>query len=160
MSDLKPIVSRTGETEFIRMVRYKSETQVGVLAQFMTAMASEGGSVGDVTTRKLGKFFIWRDVTIIANDREHFAQILRAIRALKHTKVEQIIDEVLERHQGGKITMDISHPIETINDMRAVYTPGVADVCRLIQKDPNEAYNYTWIHQTVALFTNGTRTLG
>ncbi len=160
MSDHKPILSRTGKSEFIRMVRYKSENHVGVLAQFMTAIASEGGSVGDVTTRKLGKFYIWRDVTIIANDREHFAQILNAIRALKQTKVEQIIDEVLERHQGGKIKMDISHPIETINDMRAVYTPGVADVCRLIQKDPDEAYNYTWIHQTVALLTNGTRTLG
>ncbi|MGB0910774.1 MAG: NAD-dependent malic enzyme [Nitrospirales bacterium] len=160
MSDLRPIVSLTGKTEFIRMVRYKSENHVGVLAQFMTAIASAGGSVGDVKTRKLGKFYIWRDVTIIAHDREHFAQILKAIQALQQTKVEQIIDEVLERHQGGKIKMDISHPIETINDMRAVYTPGVADVCRLIQKDPNEAYNYTWIHQTVALLTNGSRTLG
>ena len=142
------------------MIRYKSENHVGVLAKFMTAIADESGSVGDVKTRKLGKFYIWRDVTIIANDREHFERILKAIRALKKTTVEQIIDEVLERHQGGKIKMDISHPIETINDMRAVYTPGVADVCRLIQKDSDEAYNYTWIHQTVALLTNGTRTLG
>lgn len=160
MSDHKPILSRTGKSEFIRMVRYKSDNQVGVLAKFMTAIASEDGSVGDVTTRKLGKFYIWRDVTIIANDREHFARILKAIRALKNTTVEQIIDEVLERHQGGKIKMEINHQIETVNDMRAVYTPGVADVCRLIQKDPDEAYNYTWIHQTVALLTNGTRTLG
>ncbi len=160
MSDHKPIISLVGKTEFIRMVRYKSENQVGVLAKFMAAIASQGGSIGDVTTRKLGKFYIWRDVTVIANDREHFSQILHAIRALEQTTVEQIIDEVLERHQGGKIKMDISHPIETINDMRAVYTPGVADVCRLLQKDPDEAYNYTWIHQTVALLTNGTRTLG
>ena len=160
MSDHRPIVSLIGKTEFIRMVRYKSENQIGVLAKFMSAIASEGGSVGDVKTRKLGKFYIWRDVTIIANDREHFAQILKAIRALKQTKVEQIIDEVLERHQGGKIKMEINTKIETVNDMRAVYTPGVADVCRLLQKDPNEAYNYTWVHQTVALLTNGSRTLG
>ncbi len=33
-------------------------------------------------------------------------------------------------------------------------------MCRLIQKYPNEAYNYTWIHKTVALLTNGSRTLG
>ncbi len=160
MEDPKPIVSLTGKTEFIRMLRYKNENQVGVLAQFMAAIASEGGSVGDVKTRKLGKFYIWRDVTIIANDREHFAQILKAIRALQQTTVEQIIDEVLERHQGGKITMELHTKIDTVNDMRAVYTPGVADVCRLIQKDPSEAYNYTWIHKTVALLTNGSRTLG
>lgn len=160
MTDTKPILSRTVKTEFIRMVRYKSENQVGVLAKFMTAIANEGGSVGDVTTRKLGKFYIWRDVTIIANDREHFLKILKAIHALKKTFVEQIIDEVLERHQGGKIKMELNHSIDTTNDMRAVYTPGVADVCRLIQNYPNEAYNYTWIHHTVALLTNGSRTLG
>ena len=152
--------SRSGKTEFIRMIRYKSENQVGVLAEFMAAIAREEGSIGDVTTRKLGRFYIWRDVTIVAHDREHFARILKAIRVLKKTKVEQIIDEVLERHQGGKIKMELNHSIETINDMRAIYTPGVADVCRLLQKDPNEAYNYTWIHQTVALLTNGSRTLG
>ena len=160
MPEQKPIISLVGKMEFIRMVRYKSENQVGVLAQFLTAIANEGGSIGDVKTRKLGKFFIWRDVTIIANDREHFAKILKAIRTLKQTKIEQIIDEVLERHQGGKIRMELNTRIENVNDMRAVYTPGVADVCRLIQKDPNEAYNYTWIHKTVALLTNGSRTLG
>ncbi len=160
MIDHKPILSLTGKTESIRMVRYKSENHVGVLAEFITAIANEGGSVGDVKTRKLGKFYIWRDVTIIANDREHFLRILQAIHALKKTIVEQIIDEVLERHQGGKIKIELNHSIDTTNDLRAVYTPGVADVCRLIQKYPNEAYNYTWIHRTVALLTNGSRTLG
>ena len=57
MSEQKPIISLVGSTEFIRMVRYKSENQVGVLAQFLTAIASEGGSIGDVKTRKLGKIF-------------------------------------------------------------------------------------------------------
>ena len=160
MSDHKPIVSLTGKTEFIRMLRYKSENQVGVFAEFITAIANEGGSVGDVKTRKLGKFYIWRDVTIIANDREHFLRILKAIHALQKTVVELIIDEVLERHQGGKIKMELNHSIDTTNDLRAAYTPGVADVCRLIQNYPNEAYNYTWIHKTVALLTNGSRTLG
>ena len=156
----KPPLSLDRKTEFIRMVRYKSENQIGVLSEFVSAIANQNGSIGDITTRKLGKFYIWRDVTIIANDREHFAQILKAIRALKKTYIEQIIDEVLERHQGGKIKLELNHPIETINDMRTSYTPGVADVCRLLQKDPAEAYNYTWVHHTVALLTNGSRTLG
>ena len=131
-----------------------------MLAQFLTTIANEGGSIGDVKTQKLGKYYIWRDVTVIAQDREHFARILKAIRTLKQTKVRQIIDEVLERHQGGKIKMEVNTKIETISDMQAVYTPGVAEVCRLIEKDPSEANNYTWIHNTVALLTNGSRTLG
>ena len=160
MPSSKPPLSRSGKTEFIRMIRYKSENKIGVLSDFVSAIADQGGSIGDVTTRKLGKYYIWRDVTIIANDREHFVRVLKAIHALDKTVVEQIIDEVLERHQGGKIKMELNHRIETINDMRAVYTPGVADVCRLIQQYPSEAYNYTWVHHTVALLTNGSRTLG
>ncbi len=160
MPDQAVIESRSVKTDFIRMIRYKSENQVGVLANFLTTIANEGGSIGDVKTQKLGKYYIWRDVTVISQDREHFARILKAIRIIKQTKVEQIIDEVLERHQGGKIKMALNTKIETISDMQAVYTPGVAEVCRLIEKDPSEAYNYTWIHHTVALLTNGSRTLG
>ncbi len=160
MPDQAVMESRMVKNDFIRMIRYKSENQVGVLAEFLTTIANEGGSIGDVKTQKLGKFYIWRDVTVIAQDREHFARILKAIRTLKQTKVRQIIDEVLERHQGGKIKMEVNTKIDTISDMQAVYTPGVAEVCRLIEKDPSEANNYTWIHNTVALLTNGSRTLG
>ena len=160
MSNQAVMESKSVKTDFIRMIRYKSQNQVGVLADFLTTIANEGGSIGDVKTQKLGKYYIWRDVTVIAQDREHFARILKAIRTLKQTKIQQIIDEVLERHQGGKITMEVNTKIETISDMQAVYTPGVAEVCRLIEKDPSEANNYTWIHHTVALLTNGSRTLG
>ncbi len=154
------IESKSVSTDCIRMIRYKSENQVGVLAEFLTTIANEGGNIGDVKTQKLGKNYIWRDVTIIAQDRAHFVKILKAIRTLKQTKVHQVIDEVLERHQGGKIKMGLNTRIETISDMRAVYTPGVAEVCRLIERNPFEAANYTWIHKTVALLTNGSRTLG
>ena len=88
------------------------KTRVGVLAEFLTTIANEGGSIGDVKTQKLGKKYIWRDVTIIAQDRAHFVKILKAIRTLKQTKVHQIIDEVLERHQGGKIKMGLNTRIE------------------------------------------------
>ena len=152
--------SRSGRTKFVWMIRYKSANEIGVLSDLVSAIAKQGGSIGDVKTLKLGEFYIWRDVTIIADDREHFAHILKAVRALKKTKVEQVIDEVLERHQGGKIRLELNHPIETLNDMLAVYTPDVAEVCHLIHKDPKEAYNYTWIHRTIALITNGSRTLG
>lgn len=152
--------SRGGRTKFVRMIRYKSANEIGVLSDLVSAIAKQGGSIGDVKTLKLGEFYIWRDVTIIADDSEHFAQILKAVKALKKTKVEQVIDDVLERHQGGKIKLELNHPIETLNDMLAIYTPGVAEVCDLIQKHPREAYNYTWIHRTIALITNGSRTLG
>ena len=47
-----------------------------------------------------------------------------------------------------------------LQDLRDVYTPGVAQVCRAIMDDPAQANRYTWIGRTVAVCTNGTRVLG
>lgn len=41
-----------------------------------------------------------------------------------------------------------------------MYTPGVADVCREIHKDPEKSRHYTSIADTVAIVTDGTAILG
>src|SRR5207247_2202425 len=48
----------------------------------------------------------------------------------------------------------------TLQDMRDIYTPGVARVCRAIAADPALAHRFTTIGHTVAICTNGTRVLG
>ncbi|HEX5033831.1 MAG TPA: malic enzyme-like NAD(P)-binding protein, partial [bacterium] len=45
-------------------------------------------------------------------------------------------------------------------DLRKVYTPGVASVCKLLKEDPSQVEIYTTIGKTVALCTNGSRVLG
>lgn len=51
-------------------------------------------------------------------------------------------------------------PIQTNTDLRIVYTPGVARVCKAIQADPHLARKYTNIANKVAIATNGTAILG
>ncbi len=46
--------------------------------------------------------------------------------------------------------------MRTLQDMRDVYTPGVARVCLAIADDPALAYRFTMIGRTVAICTNGT----
>src|SRR6185503_19980939 len=48
----------------------------------------------------------------------------------------------------------------TLQQMREVYTPGVARVCTAIAENPVLAARYTMIGRTVAVCTNGTRVLG
>src|SRR5437764_10923777 len=52
------------------------------------------------------------------------------------------------------------HPIRSVQEMRDVYTPGVARVCLAIVRQPELATQYTMISRTVAICTNGTRVLG
>ena len=45
-------------------------------------------------------------------------------------------DRALLRHEGGKITSTPNAPVRTVQDMRDVYTPGVARVCLAIAERP------------------------
>lgn len=72
-------------------------------------------------------------------------------------------DEALEYHkQGrkGKIEVIPSKPCLTQRDLSLAYTPGVADPCLEIEKDPSLAYEYTAKGNLVAVISNGTAVLG
>ncbi len=69
-------------------------------------------------------------------------------------------DRVFNRHRGGKIKTIASLPINTLQVLRDVYTPGVARVCLAIKADPAAAHEFTNLDNTVAIVTNGTACWG
>ncbi len=60
----------------------------------------------------------------------------------------------------GKISIALTKPAETVNDLALAYSPGVAEPVREIAADPNNAYKYTAKGNMVAVITNGTAILG
>jgi malate dehydrogenase (oxaloacetate-decarboxylating) len=61
---------------------------------------------------------------------------------------------------GGKIETTPKCPVRDFQDFAIWYTPGVAEPCRDIQKNPEQVYNHTNKWNTVAIVTDGTRVLG
>jgi len=71
--------------------------------------------------------------------------------------------EALEYHQGtrpGKVEVVSSKPCLTQRDLSLAYTPGVAQPCLEIEKNPQDAYRYTAKGNLVAVVSNGTAVLG
>ena len=71
--------------------------------------------------------------------------------------------EALDYHfQGrrGKIEVISSKPCATQRDLSLAYTPGVAEPCREIEKNAEDAYLYTAKGNLVAVISNGTAVLG
>jgi len=60
----------------------------------------------------------------------------------------------------GKIEVVASKPLITQRDLSLAYTPGVAEPCKEIFRDPDEVYSYTAKGNLVAVITNGTAVLG
>lgn len=73
-----------------------------------------------------------------------------------------IYEEALEFHKEKKGKLEIAPRVEIKNekDLSLAYTPGVAEPCRVINKDPDMAYVYTRKWNTVAVISDGTAVLG
>ncbi|HEY8174353.1 MAG TPA: NADP-dependent malic enzyme [Gemmatimonadaceae bacterium] len=72
-------------------------------------------------------------------------------------------DEALEYHRKGrpgKIAVVPTKPLNNSRDLALAYSPGVAEPCLEIKRDPEEAYTYTAKGNLVAVVTNGTAVLG
>ena len=73
-----------------------------------------------------------------------------------------IRQESLKKHYEwkGKIEVVARCPVNDRTDLSLAYTPGVAEPCVVIQKNPEEVWKLTRRWNTVAVITDGTAVLG
>lgn len=76
----------------------------------------------------------------------------------KVTKEDALLYHSRGRH--GKVEVIPTKPYSTQFDLSLAYTPGVAYPCLEIEKNPEDAYNYTAKGNLVAVISNGTAVLG
>jgi len=70
--------------------------------------------------------------------------------------------KALELHEQlvGKLETVSKSPLETTDDLSTVYSPGVAEPCKEIAKNPDDVYKYTLKANTVAVVSDGSAVLG
>ena len=71
-------------------------------------------------------------------------------------------EKALKLHEewNGKLDTVSKAPVKTREDLSLAYTPGVAEPCKAIAKDPEAAYKYTMKSNTVAVISDGSAVLG
>jgi hypothetical protein len=71
-------------------------------------------------------------------------------------------EQALIEHKkyAGKVEVSSRVPLETRDDMATYYSPGVAQPCLEIAKNPDAAYDYTRKGRTIAVVSDGTAVLG
>jgi len=67
---------------------------------------------------------------------------------------------IMHKFYGGKIEIVPKAPVRSFDDFAIWYSPGVAEPCKAINHDIDEAYVHTWKWNTVAVVSDGTRVLG
>ena len=140
--------------------RIRLPHRTGQLARVAGTIAEGAGLIGDVVTINVGRESSIREITLEVDDREGAEHIRGMLNGLDGVEVLWARDRALLRHEGGKLAIGSTHPVRTVQDMRDVYTPGVARACEAIAEDPSLAGELTMIGRSVAVCTNGTRVLG
>lgn len=66
----------------------------------------------------------------------------------------------LHLENKGKIEMKSKISIKSMEDLSLAYTPGVAEPCKMIEKNEEDVYKYTSKGNTIAVVTDGSAVLG
>jgi len=149
-----------GAGKIAKCLKLMLSDKPGHLASVMAAIASKNASVGDIHLLRVGRTHNTREIVVYVDSDHQFEEVVEAIANLQGIIIEDEIDLVHQVHEGGKIATKSQVRIETITDVRQIYTPGVAAICKDIERYPEHAYKYTSIPNQVAIVTNGTAILG
>ncbi len=67
---------------------------------------------------------------------------------------------LLHEQWNGKLDTVPKAPVKSREDLALAYTPGVAEPCKIIAKNQEAAYTYTWKSNTIAVVSDGSAVLG
>lgn len=149
-----------GTDKVVKTLRVQVTDQPGYLGRLTTAIGNERGNIGDIRLISSGLTHNLREITVYVDNDSHLERIVTAVAGVEGVILEEVVDMVEKVHMGGKIAMKSRSPITSLGDVRKIYTPGVASICRKIQRQPELAARYTGIRNSVAIVTNGTAILG
>ena len=128
--------------------------------KLVEGVRAAGARIGELKLLGIRPGALEYEMTVFTGGDEQMAAVRAAMAAVDGVTVLDVIDAAMESHRGGACEMRSRAPIRSNTDLRIVYTPGVARVCKAIQADPALARQYTNIANKVAIATNGTAILG
>jgi len=130
------------------------------LGEVISATVGSGAHIGQVNLGKVLKTSMIYELRVFAASDEQMATVRQKVDALGGVEVIDVLDLAMESHRGGSCEMRSRVPITSNTDLRIVYTPGVARVCKAIEAEPAKARDFTGIANKVAIVTDGTAILG
>jgi len=159
MISLEALQDRFGRN-VVFMMRVQLSDQADPLCQLLEVVRRCGARVGELRLAEHHAETVIYDLQVFTAGDEQMEQVRLAAAALEGVEVLSVLDLAMETHRAGACEMRSRTPIRSNTDLRIVYTPGVARVCKAIEADPAKAREFTNIANKVAIATNGTAILG
>ncbi len=154
---MTPVPSASSSVTLRLHVAAADATAIG---RITTAVGSAGGVVVALDMVDPSGDPLTVDLTANAGDDAHAERLAAAVDALEGVSVHKVSDRTFLLHLGGKLEVRPTVPLRTRDDLSMAYTPGVARICRAIEREPEDARRLTVKGNSVAIVTDGTAVLG
>jgi len=142
------------------IIRLHFQKNLITFSEIAKVIGEVGGDIIGIDVISTSKSQTVRDITITVKNQKHGQNVMDVLGLLKGVKVISVSDRTFLLHLGGKIEVTPKNPIKNRDDLSRVYTPGVAQVCRAIEEEPQKAHSLTIKRNTVAVVSDGTAVLG
>lgn len=130
------------------------------MGQILERVRTAGARISEIHLAESEGGELLHEMTLFTTGDEQLAAARGAVETLDGVEVVAVRDLAMETHRGGACEIRSRASIRSNTDLRIVYTPGVARVCKAIQAEPALAREYTNLANKVAIATNGTAILG
>ncbi|RPI63473.1 MAG: NAD-dependent malic enzyme [Planctomycetaceae bacterium] len=159
MSSLQALHDRFGRNVAFGL-RVRTDGNADTLSKIISAISGGAASVGRVELLETPADGLIYQLQIFAASDAQIEQVRSAVAGIADVSIVALLDLAMEAHRGGSCEMRSRMPITSNTDLRVVYTPGVARVCKAIEAQPSKAREFTGVANKVAIATNGTAILG
>lgn len=140
------------------ILRLKIQKKAGMLGKVL-AQISKAGTIGPMFPVDFTPNHFIHDVIVYFQSPEDSDKLLKKLATVSGLEVVNVSNRTFLMHLKGKIEIKLRRPIDNGEDLSMAYTPGVADVCMAIHKDPEKAYSLTCKGNSVVVVTDGSRIL-
>ncbi len=142
------------------IMKVNLDDQADALPKILTAISDAGARTAEVDKVSHQHNHIAYDIQVFATSDDQMADVRKKCEMIDGTEILDVLDAAMECHRGGSCEIVSRGSITSNTDLRIVYTPGVARVCKAIEADPALAREFTNIGNRVGIATNGTAILG
>jgi len=159
MASMQALQDRFGRP-IVFVLRLRVSATSDPKGALIAAVRQAGARISEIRLSELESDAVIYELTLFTDGDAQMAAVRGVVEKIEGVQVAAVLDMAMETHRGGACETRSRTPIRSNTDLRIVYTPGVARVCKAIEADPAKARQFTNIANKVAIATNGTAILG
>ncbi len=152
--------ANTPTPAFSVRVRVRMVNRPGMLGRVAVAIGEVGANITGLEGFVVKTSHLEDDLIVYCGSEPHQQEVREAISALDGVEILEWDDRTHQLHEGGKIEVIGTSPLQDLDDLSMAYTPGVARVCMEIARNTEASHEYTIRKNTVAIVSDGTAVLG